>query len=83
MLKPGKPLEDPASYRPVSLTEVWIRHYERVLKKHNIRHLEEIDFISQFLSRSSPVKTSSYSGFKKVASAGYNEFLYCEIILVK
>ena len=47
-LKPGKPPEDPASYRPISLTEVWIRLFERVLKKHIARHLEEIQFISQF-----------------------------------
>ena len=29
LLKPGKPPEDPASYRPVSLTEVWIQLFEK------------------------------------------------------
>merc|ERR1712240_254996 len=48
LLKPGKKPEDPASYRPVSLTEVWIRLYERVLKRHIVAHLEEIDFISRY-----------------------------------
>ena len=48
LLKPGKPPEDPASYRPVSLTEVWIRLYERVLKRHIVEHLEEINFISKY-----------------------------------
>ena len=46
LLKPDKPPEDPASYRPVSLTEVWIRLFERILKKHIAAHLNEIQFIS-------------------------------------
>ena len=48
LLKPGKAPEDPANYRPVSLTEVWIRLFERVLKKHIAAHLEEVHFISSF-----------------------------------
>ena len=31
LIKPGKPPEDPASYRPVSLTETWFRLFERIL----------------------------------------------------
>ena len=48
LLKPGKPSEDPASYRPVSLTETWFRLFERIVKKHVVRHLDEIGFISRY-----------------------------------
>ena len=48
LIKPGKPPEDPASYRPVSLTETWFRLFERIIKKHIMRHLERIGFISKY-----------------------------------
>ena len=48
LIKPGKPPEDPASYRPVSLTETWFRLFERIIKKHVVRHLDEIGFISRY-----------------------------------
>ena len=47
LIKPGKDPSKPSSYRPVSLTELFIRIMEKVLKEKLAWHAERLGIISQ------------------------------------
>merc|ERR1711873_223317 len=47
LLKPGKDASKPSSYRPVSLTELWMRILEKVLKKKLQEHAERLGLLSK------------------------------------
>ena len=41
------PLTDPGNYRPISLTSIFARAFEKLLKKHVVRHLERNNIIPE------------------------------------
>ena len=47
LLKPGKDQGDPASYRPVALTELLFRILEKLLQKHMQEHAERFNLFSE------------------------------------
>ena len=47
LLKPGKNPGDPASYRPVALTELLLRILEKLLQKHMQEHAERFNLFSE------------------------------------
>ena len=47
LLKPGKSPGDPASYRPLALTELMVRVLEKVLQKVLQEHAEKYDLFSK------------------------------------
>ena len=47
LLKPGKDPGDPASYRPVALTELLVMILEKLLQKHMQEHAEKFNLFSK------------------------------------
>ena len=47
LLKPGKDPGDPASYRPLALTELLVRILEKLLKKAMQEHAEKFNLFSE------------------------------------
>ena len=47
LLKPGKDASKPSSYRPIALTELWIRLLEKILKKELQWHAERLGLLSK------------------------------------
>ena len=45
LLKAGKPPSNPESYRPISMTSIFCRMFERVLKRRTMRHLMERELL--------------------------------------
>ena len=45
--KPGKDRKEPSSYRPISLTSVIMRAFEKVIKKQLVAYFEENSFINE------------------------------------
>ena len=61
LLKPGKDTSKPSSYRPVTLTELWIPILEKILKKELQWHAERLGLLSE-----------DQHGFRRKKSTGSN-----------
>ena len=61
LLKPGKDASKPSSYRPVALTELWIRILEKILKTELQWHAERLGLLSE-----------DQHGFRRKKSTGSN-----------